>query len=206
MPTANIVKFVGLGYERIGELCCPRFVLTEDPGGGTLADRLAARITGCDGCTADPLSTAAQLRIAAGIGAGLADGLHARGLLHGVLSPSTVVLTGAGVAKIADLGLAMVPTMSRKLRLATSADPKYLAPELLASSHSQGPRWSLAADVYALGQIVVAMSANDGKEPADNEPDDSGFVEQLNVSVSSASSDVKTVLPSVSTPGGSHFG
>jgi serine/threonine protein kinase len=80
---------------------------------------------------------------------------HQRGVLHGTLKPSNVLLTEEGVPKITNFGLSVLldePEAER--RSAFRRLPSYLAPELVDGGASDlGP----AADVYSLGAILYQL-------------------------------------------------
>jgi serine/threonine protein kinase len=81
---------------------------------------------------------------------------HLRGIIHRDLKPANVLLTGDGVPKITDFGLAKQLEGHDELTRsgAIMGTPSYMAPEQ-ASGHSSriGPR----VDVYALGAILYCM-------------------------------------------------
>ncbi|GAA3464981.1 hypothetical protein GCM10018963_69940 [Saccharothrix longispora] len=108
--------------------------------GGTLRDRLG------DG----PLGTG-EVRV---LGARLADALdhvHAHGVVHRDVKPSNVLVDRDGTAFLADFGLARLVDSTRLTRadqvVGTAA---YLAPEQV-----RGEQVGPAADVYALGLVLL---------------------------------------------------
>ncbi len=136
---------------RDGDDC---FVVQEDPGGSdalTLAG--AARL---------PVATAALM--AASAAAGLAA-LHARGVVHGGVDPTTLVLAADGSTKLTRAGFAgAYPPPD--LRPGTPPDvARYLSPEEVA-----GRAPSPASDVYRLGLVayllLTGQHAFDGADAA----------------------------------------
>jgi tetratricopeptide (TPR) repeat protein len=78
---------------------------------------------------------------------------HQAGIVHRDLKPSNVLLSGAGVPKISDFGLAKLLDSSSMRTLSGEAigTPRYMAPEQAEGrSKGVGP----AADIYALGAIL----------------------------------------------------
>ncbi len=86
---------------------------------------------------------------------GIAEGLaaaHRLGIIHRDLKPDNVLVTPAGLPKIADFGLAkrIVASELKETRLAGT--PLFMAPELF-----EGADASPASDVYALGVCYYLM-------------------------------------------------
>jgi serine/threonine protein kinase len=136
----NIVQI----YE-IGEAGGLPFFSLEYVDGGSLADKLkGGPLAAQHG--AQLLQTLASAMHAA----------HRRGIIHRDLKPANVLLTGDGIPKITDFGLAKQLEQHDELTRsgAVMGTPSYMAPEQASGQSSRiGPR----ADVYALGAILYRM-------------------------------------------------
>ena len=97
-----------------------------------------------------PMAVADAVRLATEIASGLAFA-HSRGIVHGDMKPSNVLLTDAGHAKIADFGIARMPKedASTPQLFATAM---YVAPERV-----EGKSLSTASDIYGLGLVLYEM-------------------------------------------------
>ncbi|XP_047084079.1 mitogen-activated protein kinase kinase kinase 17-like, partial [Lolium rigidum] len=120
-------------------------LLLEFAPGGSLADEVA-RTGGLD--------DRAIRAYAADIAAGLAY-LHEESVVHGHVKARNVVIGADGRAKLADFGCARSSADSEKI---IGGTPAFMAPEV-ARGEEQGP----AADVWALGCMVVEMAT--GRAP-----------------------------------------
>jgi WD40 repeat protein len=131
-------------YEVGEQAGCPYLAL-EYVGGGSLAQQL-------DGAPVPP-RRAAQLLLDL---ARAVQHAHEQGIVHRDLKPANVLLTEAGVAKVADFGLAKLLD-AEKGHTQTGAvlgTPSYMAPEQAEGKASAiGP----ATDVYALGAILYEL-------------------------------------------------
>jgi mono/diheme cytochrome c family protein len=128
----------------VGEVNGRPFFSMEYVDGGSLADRITQR----------PLSP----RHAAELIETLARAVHAahqRGIVHRDLKPSNVMMTGDGVPKIADFGLAKrlggEPGHTQTGEILGT--PSYMAPEQAEGKKEIGP----ATDVYALGAMLYEL-------------------------------------------------
>jgi tRNA A-37 threonylcarbamoyl transferase component Bud32 len=77
--------------------------------------------------------------------------VHARGILHGDVKPSNLLLRVPGQVVLADFGAA---ELGGEARVTAAGTPLYLAPERF-----RGDRPSQAADLYAAGAILWEMAA-----------------------------------------------
>ena len=106
-----------------------------------------------------PLEENRALQIVLQIAEALAHA-HSRGFIHRDVKPKNIMLTGEGVAKLADMGLARQRTEAG-LEEAGKAfgTPYYIAPEQVLGS----PDIDFRADIYSLGATFYEMVA--GKPP-----------------------------------------
>lgn len=147
-------RLVAVAHPRIVELLA---VVDDPPGialvlawmaGGSLRDLLDQRGTLVAGALVAVLADVAEALTA------IAD----RGLVHGDLKPSNLLLTADGRAMVADLGVARL-TGPVAPGLTVAGTPAYLDPAVVLGGAPLGP----AADVYALG--VVAYECLTGRLP-----------------------------------------
>jgi tRNA A-37 threonylcarbamoyl transferase component Bud32 len=123
-----------------------RVLAMEHIAGGTLRARLAAR-AGTAVAADEVAATAASLLAA------LAH-VHERGVAHGDLKPSNLLLRAPGDVVLADFGAAALHDAASSTGDGAAGTPRYLAPERLT-----GARPSAAADLYAAGAILWEMAA-----------------------------------------------
>lgn len=135
---ANVVA-----VEEVVEGKGPPVIVMEYMEGGSLADLLRARGT-------LPWRDAVALLVDVLRGV---EAIHASGIVHRDVKPSNILLTGEGVAKVADFGIA-VPTTSGKTVVEGSTTfagtLSYVAPEVRAGFF-QGDRRS---DVYSCAAVL----------------------------------------------------
>jgi hypothetical protein len=117
-----------------------RLLAMEHVPGGTLRDRLRAHP---DGLSADELAAAASSLLTT-----LAFG-HARGVVHGDLKPSNLLLRAPGQVVLADFGAAELLVDEPRGTAGPGGTPLYLAPEQF-----EGAPASPASDLYAAGAIL----------------------------------------------------
>ncbi len=80
---------------------------------------------------------------------------HGKGIVHGALKPSNILLNGQGIVKLADFVVEgeIKSSLPQKVQ-ETLTDAKYASPEELA-----GQPATPASDLYALGLILYEMAA-----------------------------------------------
>lgn len=91
--------------------------------------------------------------------AGLAAA-HERGLVHGDVKPSNVLVDAHGRAKVADFGLARSTAATTRALGPAGGTWGYAAPEVVA-----GGRASTASDVYGLGVVALEIVPADARPP-----------------------------------------
>ncbi len=131
----------------IGDEWCA--LVLEPADGGSLAQLLA---TGC-------LSDGQTITVVAGIAAALAVA-HERGLTHGDLSPSNVLLDHVGKPMLADLGAARA---AAEVNVQICATPGYVAPEV-----ARGATPNAASDIFSLGAVALHCLTGRPAWPADD--------------------------------------
>lgn len=127
-------------------------LITELVEGSTLADRLAM----------GPLPWREALAITRQALAGLASA-HAQGIVHRNITPEHLILTPAGVLKIAAFELAKAATSPQLTQVGTVVGTlKYIPPEQVKGTGALDPR----SDVYSLGAVLYEALV--GKAPFDS--------------------------------------
>jgi tRNA A-37 threonylcarbamoyl transferase component Bud32 len=123
-----------------------RLLAMEYVPGGTLRARLASH-------RGAPLPVAELGAAAASLLEALAY-VHGRGVAHGDLKPSNLLLRAPGDVVLADFGAAELRADAAGAAVGPAGTPQYLAPERLRGA---GP--SPASDLYAAGAVLWEMAA-----------------------------------------------
>jgi serine/threonine-protein kinase len=108
-------------------------------------DTLRKRLTG------GPLPVAMAVGFARQIAEGL-DAAHSAGIVHRDIKPANVMITGQGIVKVVDFGLAKLAgrTITRTLEVLGTA--AYMAPEQFRAGHV-----TPATDLWAVGVVMYEM-------------------------------------------------
>lgn len=133
----------------LAQLAHPHVVQIFDVG--TLDDRPYLAMELIEGRPAgSPLTLDLLEQAARGVGAA-----HERGIVHRDLKPGNILVTGTGMAKVADFGLAHVSEPGARLTRTgvPLGTPVYMAPEQVA-----GTEVCPATDVYALGAMLYEIA------------------------------------------------
>jgi serine/threonine protein kinase len=98
-----------------------------------------------------PLPVDESLRIGADILRGL-DYAHAKGIIHRDIKPANILVTGDGLAKIADFGIARPEQSSLTLAGSVMGTPNYMSPEQVMARPV-----NTRADIFSAGVILFEM-------------------------------------------------
>lgn len=89
------------------------------------------------------------------IAAQIADGLafaHANGVVHRDIKPANIMVFDNGKVKIADFGVALVPSGTQTVAGTAFGSPKYMSPEQVTGAKVDG-----RSDIFALGAVLYEM-------------------------------------------------
>jgi serine/threonine protein kinase len=141
----------------------PFYVVTPKLEGVALAQLLAQQA---------PLAVPLALWIARQVAEGLDALYESTGMIHSDVKPANIVVSPMGHATLIDFGLVQTPhEASRWATRPVVGTLAYIAPELVTSALSAGPR----SDIYSLGVTLYEMLS--GRRPWDS--DDPGELATL---------------------------
>ncbi len=95
------------------------------------------------------------LHVISDIVAQIADALdyaQRSGIVHRDIKPANIMLSSAGVAKLADFGIASMPSSSMTQTGAMLGSPKYMSPEQVLGQPVDG-----RSDIFSLGVVLYEM-------------------------------------------------
>ncbi len=133
----------------------PRFIVMAYYAGETLARRLKR----------GPLLITESVSIGLQIASGLAEA-HRHSIIHRDIKPSNIVLTGQGLVKIVDFGLArLVRPEASTLSASVAGTVSYMSPE-----QAQGKVLDPRTDLWSLGAVLYEMVSGRRAFPAESVP------------------------------------
>ncbi len=133
----------------------PRFIVMAYYAGETLARRLKR----------GPLLIKESVSIGLQIASGLAEA-HRHSIIHRDIKPSNIVLTGQGLVKIVDFGLArLVHPEASTLSASVAGTVSYMSPE-----QAQGKVLDARTDLWSLGAVLYEMVSGRRAFTAENVP------------------------------------
>jgi len=130
-------------FEEVGDHL---FLVEEYAAGGSLADRLAG----------GPLSIAEAVRITQDVANGL-QALHVQRVVHGNVTPASILLDTQGHAKIANLGWSQSPWGPVEYSAAGMVSDEAAAPYKSPEQLEQVAYLTASTDVYSLGCVLFEM-------------------------------------------------
>lgn len=89
------------------------------------------------------------------IAAAVADGLafaHANDVIHRDIKPANIMVLDNGTVKIADFGVALMPSGSHTVDGTAFGSPKYMSPEQVTGQKADG-----RSDIFSLGALLYEM-------------------------------------------------
>lgn len=89
------------------------------------------------------------------IAAQIADGLafaHENGVVHRDIKPANIMVFDNGTVKIADFGVATMPSTSNTVAGTAFGSPKYMSPEQVTGKKADG-----RSDIFSLGAVLYEM-------------------------------------------------
>lgn len=124
----------------VGEHGDRRWLATEYLSGGTLAERIAAR-----------MRVGEILQVVRDVAQGLGHA-HARGVVHGDVKPGNILFRGAGEAVLVDYGIAAFARDGDRRAMMQGGTPEYMSPQQARGEPVDG-----RSDFYSLGVVLHEM-------------------------------------------------
>eukprot|EP00884_Botryococcus_braunii_P017406 jgi/Botrbrau1/4349/Bobra.0232s0038.1 len=124
------------------------YIVLELVPGGELFDKIVA-----DGPLKEPDARKVFQQLLDAI-----DYCHRQGIVHRDLKPENVLIAADGTVKLSDFGLGALPDSARRgdgLLRTSCGTPNYIAPEVMAQRHYDGP----AADIWSLGVLLYVITS-----------------------------------------------
>ena len=142
-----------------GESTGRYFLAMEYIEGKTIANAIADR---------GPMPPATAVRLVRQVADGL-DHIHSKGLVHRDVNPFNILVTHEGIAKLADLGLAIAVADDDRITRdgATIGTFDYIAPEQARDSRAADAR----SDIYSLGCTLYHMCSGQVPFPGPSLPE-----------------------------------
>ncbi len=134
----------------VGEHGDRRWLASEYLPGGTLAERIAAR-----------MRVNEVLQVLRDVTQGLGHA-HARGIVHGDVKPGNVLFRGAGEAVLVDYGIAAFAREGDRRARMQGGTPEYMSPEQARGEPVDG-----RSDFFSLGVVLHEMLTGRVPWPAD---------------------------------------
>jgi eukaryotic-like serine/threonine-protein kinase len=139
----NIARLLDGGTSEVG---LPYFVMEYVEGQSLL-----------DHCDARRLATPDRLRLMVDVCAAVGFA-HARNVVHRDIKPSNVMVTGEGVVKLLDFGIArMVDPDSPDGTMTTTFGGRAMTPDYASPEQVRGERASVRSDIYSLGVVLYEL-------------------------------------------------
>jgi len=139
----NIARLLDGGTSEGG---LPYFVMEYVPGQSLL-----------DHCDAQGLGTSDRLRLIVDVCMAVGYA-HARNVIHRDIKPSNVMVTGEGVVKLLDFGVArMVDRDSPDGAMTSTFGGRAMTPDYASPEQVRGDRVSVPSDIYSLGVVLYEL-------------------------------------------------